>query len=115
MAEPIRAVTKMARPDRLRLEKAEADLVREAVKRRSMQSALDLDDSAQIEEFLVRTLGVVDIFAFPLTYEDKVRAVLVLYLSMESDVIRDADIHGLMSIGELLALAGEARGDGQQA
>ena len=34
------------------------------------------------------------------------RAVLVIYLSLESDPLEDADLYGLMAVGELLALAG---------
>lgn len=105
-AEPIRAMKKMARLDRARQETIEANLVKEAVRREALVSALDLEERSEIEAFLQRTLGVVDIFAFPLLVDGRVSAVLVLYLSLESDPLSEADIHGLMAIGEMLALAG---------
>ena len=105
-AEPIRTFQKMERLDRARQETIEADLVKKAVATREMTSALDLDDRDEIESFLNRVLGAVDIFAFPLIFEGKVRAVLVIYLSLESDPLEDADLYGLMAVGELLALAG---------
>jgi hypothetical protein len=108
-AEPIEEVEALERLDRARLETVEANLVKEAVAQRRMQTALDLDESDEIEAFLKRTIGAVDIFAFPLVYKGVVRAVLVLYLSLDSEPVRDADMHGLMAVGELLALAGEAR------
>lgn len=107
-AEPIRAFQKMERLDRARQETIEADLVKKAVATREMTSALDLDERDEIEAFLNRVLGAIDIFAFPLLFEGKVRAVLVLYLSLESDPLEDADLYGLMAVGELLALAGTA-------
>lgn len=106
-AEPIREVQALPRLDRARLETIEAAVVKGAVANRRMMSALDLDTAEEIEAFLRATLGVVDIFAFPLTFEAKIRAVLVLYLSLDSEPLRDADIHGLSAVGELLALAGE--------
>ena len=105
-AEPIRAFLRMERLDHARQETIEADLVKKAVATKEMTSALDLDDHEEIETFLHRVLGAVDIFAFPLIYESKVRAVLVIYLSLESDPLEDADLYGLMAVGELLALAG---------
>lgn len=105
-AEPIRAFRKMERLDRARQETIEADLVKKAVSTREMTTALDLEGRDEIESFLHRILGAVDIFAFPLVYEEKVRAVLVIYLSLESDPLVDADLSGLMAVGELLALAG---------
>ena len=105
-AEPIREMQKMDRLDRARQETIEANLVREAVRQKILVSALDLEERSEIEAFLQRTLGVVDIFAFPLIVEGRVSAVLVLYLSLDSDPLSEADIHGLMAIGELLTLAG---------
>lgn len=105
-AEPIRAVRKMAPIDKARRETLEAKLVAQAVEKKELTSALDLEDRDSTEAFLNRTLGVVDIFAFPLRFESRVRAVLVLYLSLNSDPLHDGDIHGLLHCGELLALAG---------
>ena len=107
-AEPIRAMQKMERIDRARQETIEANLVKAAVRRQTMMSALDLEERSEIEAFLQRTLGVIDIFAFPLLVDGRVSAVLVLYLSLDSDPLSEADIHGLLSIGELLALTGTA-------
>ncbi len=107
-AEPIREMQKMARLDRARQETIEANLVKEAVRRKALVSALDLEDRSEIEAFLERTLGVVDIFAFPLLVDGRVSAVLVIYLSLDSDPLSEADIHGLLSVGELLALSGAA-------
>ncbi|MFV1957837.1 MAG: hypothetical protein ACC662_00345 [Planctomycetota bacterium] len=104
-AEPIRAMRKMAPLDRARQQTIEARLVREVVGQKHMLSALDLEERDEVEDFFQRTLGVIDIFAFPLAFEEKVRAVLVLYLSMDSDPLAEADIHGLLAVGELLALA----------
>jgi hypothetical protein len=105
-AEPIRAFRNMARLDRARQETIEADLVKKAVSTKEMTSALDLKERDEIETFLNRVLGAIDIFAFPLVYEGKVRAVLVIYLSLDSDPLEDADLYGLMAVGELLVLAG---------
>lgn len=105
-AEPVRAFRKMEAVDRARQESIEARLVKKAVEGRKLTSALDLEDREVIETFLNRVLGAIDIFAFPLIFEKKVRAVLVIYLSLESDPLVDADLHGLMAVGELLALAG---------
>ena len=105
-AEPIQAFRNMERLDRARQETIEADLVKKAVSTKEMTSALDLEERDEIETFLNRVLGAIDVFAFPLVYEGKVRAVLVIYLSLESDPLEDADLYGLMAVGELLALAG---------
>jgi hypothetical protein len=104
-AEPVRIVRKLPRLDRARLETIEARLVKDARESGRMRSALDLEDPDEVEAFLNRTLGVVDIFAFPLATEGEVRAVLVLHLSLDSSPLKDADIHGLMAAGELLALS----------
>ena len=106
-AEPISEIQALPRLDRARLETIEAAVVKGAVANRKMMSALDLENAEDAEELLRSTLGVVDIFAFPLIFEAKIRAVLVLYLSLDSEPLRDADIHGLSAVGELLALAGE--------
>jgi hypothetical protein len=104
-AEPIRALRKLETADRAMFDATEARLVRAAVEKRVMVSALDLDDSAEFESFLSRTLGAMDLFAFPLLVGGTVRAVLVLGLSLDSDPLEAADLHGLMAAGELLALA----------
>lgn len=105
-AEPIRAISKMSPLDKARRETMEARLVTQAVETRELTSALDLEDRDSTQSFLNRTLGVIDIFAFPLQVEGTVRAVLVLYLSLNSDPLQDGDIHGLLHSGELLTLAG---------
>lgn len=104
-AEPVRAVAKMAALDRARRETIEARLVKEGLRRDTLISALDLEGREEVEAFFQRTLGVVDIFAFPLTHGGTVDAVLVLYLSLDSDPLSESDIHGLLACGELLALA----------
>lgn len=106
-AEPIRAMQKLPRLDRARMETIEARIVREAVAYKKMVSALDLEGPTQIEEFLKRTLGVIDIFAFPVGTNGIITAVLVIFLSLDSAPLADADLHGLMALGELLALAGD--------
>lgn len=105
-AEPIRAIRKMSPIDKARRETMEARLVAQAVQTKELTSALDLEDRDGTEAFLNRTLGVIDIFAFPLRFAGQVPAVLVLYLSLNSDPLHDGDIHGLLHCGELLALAG---------
>lgn len=104
-AEPIRAVRKMPRLDQARRETIEARLVKTAIEGGGMTSALDLDHGEDVAAFFERTLGIIDMFAFPLRFEGKIVAVLVLYLSLDSDPLAEADIHGLMAVGGLLALA----------
>lgn len=108
-AEPIRAVRTMKALDRARRETIEASLVRAVFKDPRMLSALDLENREDVEAFLQRTLGVIDIFAFPLRIEKEVKAVLVIYLSLVSDPLGESDLCGLHEAGELIALAGSAR------
>ena len=108
-AEPIRAVRSMKALDRARRETIEAALVQAVFKDERMLSALDLENREDVEAFLQRTLGVIDIFAFPLLIERKVEAVLVIYLSLASDPLGESDLCGLHEAGELIALAGSAQ------
>jgi len=105
-AEPIRAVRKMKPLDRARRETIEASLVQAVFRDKSMLSALDLENREDVEAFLQRTLGVIDIFAFPLRVEGEIQAVLVIYLSLVSDPLGESDLCGLHEAGELIALAG---------
>ena len=111
-AEPVRALAKLPRLDRARLETIEAKLVDVAIERGAMASCLDLDgevaESDSADEFLARRLGVVDIFAFPMAREESASEVLVLYLGEESRHLRDPDMYALSSLGWLVVLAGEA-------
>lgn len=111
-AEPIRALAKLPRLDRARLETIEARLVKVAIERGGMASCLDLDGevagNSSPDEFLRDRLGVVDIFAFPMAREESASEVLVLYLGDESRVLRDPDMYALSSLGWLVVLAGEA-------
>ena len=93
--------------DRARLEEVEVRIVTRAVERGQMVSALDLEED-EVDVFLHRALGVVDLFAFPLPEEDGARAqaVAVLYLAEDSRPFRDPDMYALGSLGVLLALAG---------
>lgn len=105
-AEPIRAVKRMRALDRARRETMEAQLAQAVFAEGRMMSALDLENREDIESFLQRTLGVIDVFAFPMHVGDRVEAVLVLYLSLNSDPLAESDLFALDSAGEVLALAG---------
>jgi hypothetical protein len=113
-AEPIRALAKLPRLDRARLETIEARLVQVAIERGGMSSCLDLEggiaDATSADEFLAERLGVVDIFGFPMAREESATEVLVLYLGEESRHLRDPDMYALSSLGWLVVLAGEAIG-----
>jgi hypothetical protein len=104
-AEPIRAVKRMRALDRARRETMEAQLVQAVFREQKRLSALDLENREDVESFLQRTLGVIDVFAFPMFVADRVAAVLVLMLSLSSDPLAESDLHALRSAGELLALA----------
>ena len=111
-AAPIRAMEKLARIDRARLETIEARLAKVAVEHGAMASCLDLEgdiaDEGSADAFLAERLGVVDIFAFPMAREASASEVLVLYLGEESRHLRDPDMYALSSLGWLVVLAGEA-------
>ncbi len=109
-ADPAPAVENLPRLDQARLETIEARVVEMARDRNRMVSALDLDeDQEQIEAFLMRTLGVVDIFGFPITREADDAApsgVVVIFLGENSKPFRDPDMYALSSLGGLIDMAG---------
>lgn len=110
-ADPAPQVEDLSRLDRARLETIEARVVKEAVERGEMASALDLEGEEEVEAFLSRTLGVVDIFGFPLAREAGVFAVLVIYLGPDSVPFRDPDMYAMYSLGDLVVLAGRDADD----
>ncbi len=105
-AAPVREIEQMDPLDRARRETIEARLVKETFARDGMISALDLEGRQEVEAFFQRTLGIIDIFAFPLREGGETRGVLVVYLSLDSDPLSDGDVHGLLACGELVGMAG---------
>jgi hypothetical protein len=105
-ADPAAEIADLSRLDRARLETIEARLVKTTVAEGRMRSALDLEDGSHVDEFLSSTLGVFDIFAFPLHRGGGPIAVMVLYLGEDSQHLGEEDIQALSSLGYLADLAG---------
>lgn len=113
-ADPAPAVAKLSALDRARLETIEARVVEMTHESDRMVSALDLEED-HVEEFLGRTLGVADVFGFPLKTEDdaEVFGVVVIYLGEDAKPFRDPDMYAMSSLGSLIAAAGKAAGDAE--
>ena len=94
---------------RNRLAAIEALLVQHARTKREYASALDLDNDEETEDFLHDTLGVMDVFAFPLITGGKVVGSALLYLPKNSKPLREADLQALSAVGEMLRVATEAQ------
>lgn len=92
-----------------RLAAIEALLVQHARKTQGYASALDLDSDEETETFLHETLGVMDVFAFPLISGTKAVGSVLLYLPNESKPLGEADIQALSAVGEMLRVATETQ------
>lgn len=105
-ADPAPMVEELSTLDRARLETIEARIVKDAVDRGQMVSALDLEGEEEVEAFLTAALGIVDIFGFPLKQDESVFAVVVIYLGPDSLPFRDPDMYAMYSLAQLVVLAG---------
>jgi len=111
-ADPAPAVAKLSRLDKARLETIEARVVAKTHETDRMISALDLEED-EVEAFLTRTLGVADVFGFPLKTEEdaeRVYGVVVIYLGEDAKPFRDPDMYAMSSLGGLIAMAGNTPG-----
>ena len=113
-ADPAPAVAELERIDRARLETIEARIVNLAQESDRMVSALDLEEGQdETEAFLTRTLGIADIFGFPIKAQDadeSVYGVVVIYLGEDAKAFRDPDMYAMSSLGGLIAMAGRGQG-----
>ena len=92
-----------------RLAAIEALLVQHARKNQQYVSALDLESDVETEEFLHDTLGVMDVFAFPLITGGEAVGSALLYLPNDSKPLGEADLQALSAVGEMLRVATETQ------
>ena len=92
-----------------RLAAIETLLVQHARANGTYASALDLESDDETEEFLHDTLGVMDVFAFPLVTGGASVGSALLYLPTESKPLGEADIQALSAVGEVLRVAAESQ------
>ena len=92
-----------------RLAAIEALLVTHAKKTEQYVSALDLESDDEMEVFLHDTMGVMDVFAFPLITGGEAVGCALLYLPTESKPLGEADIQALSAVGEMLRVAQETQ------
>lgn len=82
-------------------------LVQEAMEKKYLVSALDLDEDGDVTRFLENQLGGGYVFAFPLLSSDGPRGALVMTLPEDAEALNDGDIQALMALGEILQVAEE--------
>ena len=99
------AIELLEEAPRARLMAMEERLVRLALERGAYASALDLDPDGDLTDFLHQAIGVQSVFAFPITADGRTFGAIVLYLTMASPPLGEADQQALTAVGELVRLA----------